>query len=347
MDDLLRAVRRLIKALLGGWLKLLLRRCRDRKRRKRELREDGWGRRGGARAKCVPVPKRTYRKPDPMIYSQKYLMSQGIAVTWNNPDITLFHNGVAVDSHQLQPATEYEIRARVWNGSTEAPAVDLPVEFTFRDFGVGTGLQVIGTAEVDLPVNGAPGHPAIASVPWRTPAEPGHYCLLATLVWPDDANPHNNVGQENTDVKAPASPADFEFTVRNEARKRRTIRLEADAYDLPEPPPCKERPRRDKERDVPRRWQDEDSWRRARRKEREARLRALAETHDRKLFPVPDGWTVDIQAEELGLDAGESKRVAVAIEPPDGWTGRQPINVNAFAGEDFVGGVTLVVEKAS
>ncbi|MBV8895300.1 MAG: hypothetical protein JO051_02230, partial [Acidobacteriaceae bacterium] len=33
---------------------------------------------------CQPIPKHIYRRPDPLIYSQQYLMSQGLAVTWNN-----------------------------------------------------------------------------------------------------------------------------------------------------------------------------------------------------------------------------------------------------------------------
>jgi len=60
-----------------------------------------------------------------MIYSQFYLMSKGVAITWDNPDIQLFDGGgVGVASHALTPSTPYEIRARIWNGSTDAPAVN-------------------------------------------------------------------------------------------------------------------------------------------------------------------------------------------------------------------------------
>jgi hypothetical protein len=35
------------------------------------------------------VPPWAYRQPDPLIYSQQYLQSLGLAVTWNNPDMHL------------------------------------------------------------------------------------------------------------------------------------------------------------------------------------------------------------------------------------------------------------------
>jgi hypothetical protein len=74
----------------------------------------------------IDVPPHTYKRPDPMIYSQYYLMSKGIAVTWDNPDIQLFNiAGGAVPSHGLSPTTPYEICARIWNGSTDAPAINV------------------------------------------------------------------------------------------------------------------------------------------------------------------------------------------------------------------------------
>ena len=52
---------------------------------------------------------------------------QGLAVTWNNPDIQLYENGVAVSSSSLKPNADYVIDATIYNNSTEAPAVGLPV----------------------------------------------------------------------------------------------------------------------------------------------------------------------------------------------------------------------------
>lgn len=77
-------------------------------------------------ADCQPVPSHTYRRPDPLIYDQYYLMGLGFPVTWDNPDIRIERAGVAVDPHNLQPDTEYEVVAQVWNGSSTAPAIGLP-----------------------------------------------------------------------------------------------------------------------------------------------------------------------------------------------------------------------------
>jgi hypothetical protein len=66
-----------------------------------------------------------------MIYSQQYLMSQGLAVTWDNPDIHLELGGVTVDSHDLKPNTTYDVIARIWNNSLDAVVVGMPVAFSF------------------------------------------------------------------------------------------------------------------------------------------------------------------------------------------------------------------------
>jgi hypothetical protein len=52
------------------------------------------------------VPPWAYRQPDPMIYSQQFLQVQGLAVTWDNPDIHVelaSAPGVPVDSHAMDP----------------------------------------------------------------------------------------------------------------------------------------------------------------------------------------------------------------------------------------------------
>ena len=36
---------------------------------------------------CGRLPEAVIRRPDPAIYSQRLLLSQGLPVTWNNPDI--------------------------------------------------------------------------------------------------------------------------------------------------------------------------------------------------------------------------------------------------------------------
>jgi hypothetical protein len=272
------------------------------------------------------VPPEIYRRPDPMIYSQEWLKSQSVAVTWDNPDVHIERDGKPVSSHDLEPATKYEIVARVWNGSEHAPAVGLPVRFKYAGFGIGIAGDTIGEQPVDLAVKGAPGCPAFARQPWTTPPDPGHYCLQVQLIWPDDANPANNVGQENTDVKPLNSPrASFVVPVRNDGPDRQPIRLQVDSYRLGAPAPCPS----DRARDE---------------REREARRRRARARHTDGAHPVPDGWTVSLQPVELTLSPGEQADVKVVANAPEGFDGRQAFNVNALAGERLIGGVTLIAD---
>lgn len=206
----------------------------------RLMRRAEWPSRPPRSPCCLHLPDVRVR-PDPLIYSQSYLMTNGLAVTWDNPDIELFDQGVPMPSHALQPDRLYEVRVRVWNGSYDAPAIGLPVTLSYLSFGIATTSTPIGVTKVDLGAKGTANHPAIASFAWRTPREAGHYCLQARLDWHDDANPHNNLGQENVQVGTAASPALFRFKVRNEASVRRMIVFEVDTYELPVPAPCDER----------------------------------------------------------------------------------------------------------
>jgi len=312
-------------------------------RRYERLRDYRRGQHHGCPPQCGRVPPDVYRRADPTIYSQRYLMEQGLSVTWDNPDIQLYKNGNPVASSALKADTEYEVRATIWNNSTKAPAVGLEVEFFFHDFGIGPQPIPIGSDTVTLPVKGAPGHPATARALLRTPADEGHYCLKVQLHWAEDANPKNNLGQENTNVAAPASPAVFRFPVRNDDTVRRVLRLTADAYEVPSAVDCREKPRKkDSDRRYPqfatlplyRPFTEEvPDW-------AFARARHGAEAH-----PVPPGWRVEITPDTLDLDADEVEEVEVAVTPPDGWEGRQPINVNAMMGDDLRGGVTLYVTR--
>lgn len=287
----------------------------------------------------VRIPSDVYKRPDPLIYSQSLLMSQGLAVTWDNPDIRIETvapgggpSGTVVPSHELTADTEYFVVARIWNGSVEAPAINLPVEFSFLSFGIGMVSTPLGVAHVNLPVKGVAGCPAFAPVKWRTPATPGHYCLQVRLVWPDDAEPGNNVGQENTNVKALNSPhAAFTFPVRNDSGTRRSLRLAADFYTPGERPPCG----REGQPPVNPHLSPAEI----------ARLRraALSE-HGRGRFGVPPGWAVNLSPEQVLLAPGEETTVTVDVTSPDTFVGRQAINVNAFAGDWMAGGVTLFVE---
>ena len=52
-----------------------------------------------------------------------------------------------------------------------------------------------------------------------------------------------------------------------------------------------------------------------------------------------------IQPDAPSLAADQTITVRVTIDPPPGFTGRQPFNINAYHQQGFAGGVTLIVEK--
>jgi hypothetical protein len=61
----------------------------------------------GAKNLChvLPIPSGVWLQPDAYLYSQGYLMSPGMAVTWDNPDVQLTDTGGAVvGSHDLLPS---------------------------------------------------------------------------------------------------------------------------------------------------------------------------------------------------------------------------------------------------
>jgi hypothetical protein len=326
---------------MQGWLR--------RHRRGRQRRPDGQPATGitPMPAKCdpdrQPIPSRVYRRPDPMIYSQQYLMSRGLPVTWDNPDIHLELDHATVDSNSLAPLTEYDVVAQIWNLSTNAPVVNLPVQFSYIDFGIG-GINIpIGQTAVDLPVKGAPGCPAFAHMKWRTPEAVGHYCLQVRLIWADDANPYNNLGQENTNVKPLNSPnAAFTFPVRNGTAATQQLHLEADAYQIPPQDVCP--PER-----LPANRDERYGMRAGRADERlrdDERVRdARLARHRRELYVLPEGWRVAIAPDKFELAPGEERSVTVDITAPDGFSGQQAINVNALEGANLIGGVTLYVHS--
>jgi hypothetical protein len=232
------------------------------------------------------------------------------------------------------------VRATIYNGSNEAPAIGMPVDFSFLSFGVGTVSHPIGTTPVNLPVNGAPGHPATAIMNWHTPKEEGHYCLQVRLNWADDANPNNNLGQENTNVGVAHSPAVFTFPVRNSDVVRNLIHLTADGYALPERADCREVKGERLKRDMAQ--GDDDDRKDAKR----LWCAQLAQRHAPDRFPVPQGWAVDIQPNDFVLAAGAQRDVVVTITPPDDFHGTRPININAFdANSHLLGGVTLYTNR--
>lgn len=267
---------------------------------------------------CVPIDHPAFVRPDPLLYSQGHLLARGLAVTYDNPDITLSKAGVPVSSSDLEPAKTYDVTARIWNNSLDAPVVHMPVHLSFLDFGVGTEPIAIGSAKVDVGVKGSPGQPAFVSIPWTTPATPGHYCLQVLLDPVDDTDRSNNLGQENTNVSTAQSPAVFKFTLRNNTRLTLTYHFEVDAYQIPPLPQCDDAKPRDD---------------------------TIIRRHRREAHPVPAGFDVQIVPPAPTLDPGASTTITVSVEPPGGFIGRQAFNINAFHDQGFAGGVALTAVK--
>ena len=273
----------------------------------------GKKRSSGKHCECPPA----LRKPDPFLYSQQYLMSLGLPVTWDNPDIYIFDGNNLVDPHDLHASTTYTVVARIWNNSTDVPVINLKVNFSFLSFGMGAQSNPIGMTTTDLAAKGLPGCPAFAYMPWTTPATLGHYCLQVLLEPPDDSNWLNNLGQRNTDVAQPQSPAEFAFVVGNHVETRaRKVSFKVDCYTIPPLPACTEIYAAG------------------------VRSHAISKTAP----PIPAGWNVVLTPSELQLLPGEEKEVKAEITQPSGFHGTMPFNVTGLDDYGLVGGVTLVVE---
>lgn len=162
---------------------------------------------------CLYLPDRIIHRPDPCLYSQFLLMQLGQPVTWDNPDVALFRNGVEQNTYDLIVDTDYDLVVTVHNSSREKPAFGTQVQIRWIEFGAGGQIRhPIATLTVDVPV--WPGTVNTTAV-WRTPATPGHFCIEVELFHPEDGNPANNRGWNNTQVKAAASRVDTPVRVFN------------------------------------------------------------------------------------------------------------------------------------
>ncbi len=155
---------------------------------------------------CVTIPGHLVRKPDPCIYSQFLLMQLGKPVTWDNPDVRILLNGVEQYTYDLVADTTYDVEVTVHNSSRDKPATGTLVDIEWIEFGAGGQIRT----PIDAPVVNVPLWPgtATALVKWKTPAIPGHYCIEVDVSHPDDGNPSNNRGWNNTQVHAANSPVD-------------------------------------------------------------------------------------------------------------------------------------------
>lgn len=149
---------------------------------------------------CVVVPGRVIRKPDPCIYDQFLLMQLNQPVTWDNPDVAIFLGGVEQYTYDLKVSTEYDVAITVHNSSRDEAADGTRVEVRWIEFGAGGQIR----HPIDVLVANVPVWPATDTVTtkWTTPDVPGHYCIEVELFHPNDGNPSNNRGWNNTQVYA-------------------------------------------------------------------------------------------------------------------------------------------------
>ncbi len=162
---------------------------------------------------CVYFPERIINRPDPCIYSQFFLMQLQLPVTWDNPDVAILLGGVEQFTYDLTANTEYDVAITVHNSSPEKDALATRVDVRWIEFGAGGPIRhPVASRTVDVPRWPGTG---VVHVPWRTPATPGHFCLEVELTHPMDGNPANNLGWNNTQVRAAASEVETSIRIFN------------------------------------------------------------------------------------------------------------------------------------
>jgi hypothetical protein len=193
------------------------------------------------REKCGEIPPNVKRKPDPCLYDQFYLQSLGYAVTWDNPDIWVtLPDGTLVNSYDLLADTDYLLNAQIHDASFD-PALATQVRCFYRPWSFNSPdripieLNPDGTQRVVI-LHIPPWSQKIAQFHWHTPKALGHYCLQVECYHPDDKNPNNNLGQENTQVVGGKAGQMLHVEARlfNRVETARRIRIEADQYRIPE-----------------------------------------------------------------------------------------------------------------
>jgi hypothetical protein len=279
-------------------------------------------------ASCVPIRHPSMKRPNPTIYDQYYLMSLGLAVSWQNPDIKILQGGVPVASaYDLAPSTTYTIRATIYNLSTTGVVHNMPIVFSYLSFGVGTQSHLIPGPDplVSLGVKGSPLGIAIVEKDWTTPSVPGHYCVQVSFAYFDDINPFNNLGQENTQVVQAASPAPFSFQLRNTRDEPAKFRFEADTFSLPAQPQCSTKTTAPPNGTV---------------------SAATRRRNSRADNPLPPDWSIQFTPAAPALGPGEEITIDAIVTPPDNFHGTMPVNVHTFSGDTLAGGVTVLVQRA-
>ena len=334
MTNLLRTLFILLTAWLRAIWYLVITLCRSWRKRWEKQKELG----GDQSVKCLPIPSDVFLRADPSIYDQEYLMSLGLPVTWDNPDIVLKDSlGNTVDSFNLAADTQYVIEATVHNRSNQAPAPGMQVQFTLFSWGVGGQVvQNIGQDIVDLPVRGAAGEPTIAKATWKTPTALGHYCIMAEAIWADDANPFDDRGQENTQVTRSAAGARlaFQIPVRNTQQGKRRLGINLDSYSIPAKPLLR---KTTISRGEHAQTETDPQF-----------LHRIVEANDRRNFQAPLTWRPSLSSKELVLNTDENATIEFSVAAPDeakrGTEQRFNVSVSDLDTRHVVGGLTFICQ---
>jgi hypothetical protein len=277
---------------------------------------------------CVYVPGRLTDRPDPCIYDQFMLMALGLPVTWANPDVAILLGSVPQNTYDLTASTTYDVVVTVHNSSRTRSAPGTRVDMWWMEYGAGGAVKHdVGTQFVGVPV--WPGV-AQAHFAWTTPSAPGHYCLEIQLFHPDDADPSNNRGQNNTQVYAAHSQ------VKGPIRIFNAFPDEAPAAPLPSALVAKRPP-------VPRHGANVtitvDGY---------VFVDAIGKRADpdQMFAPRDAAWPARVEPAQFTFDPGERYRdVMLIVDAPDGPGPSETFNVSVRQGGAPTGGVTVTIER--
>jgi hypothetical protein len=330
------------------------------------------------RDKCGEIPPNVKRKPDPCLYDQFYLLSLGYSVTWDNPDIWItLPDGTPVNSYDLVADADYIVNAQIHDASFD-PALATQVRCLYRPWSFNSPdripieLNPDGTERIVI-LHIPPWSQRIAQFHWHTPTTAGHFCLQAECYHPDDKNPNNNLGQENTQVVGgqAGQMIHAEAFLFNRVETARRVRIEADQYRIPEGKielklatrtlPLREKTpfdglynlllRRDAREGIKTQNGSAPVWISYAYRGWEQ----LKKGNSRKEFPIRPPWEVKVNGTNVDegkiaeLNLGPKQRVTISIDaqiPAGAAVGtRQTLNLNAYAENGKVlGGVTLEIE---
>lgn len=100
----------------------------------------------GKKGCCMKLEKPP-QKPDPAIYSQQEIISQGMIPTWNNPDI--------ITNHWNEWTLDKEPEVTIKNLSTTTAAINTRVTFSYAQFGIGFNKIQVSSQLIHVPAGGA------------------------------------------------------------------------------------------------------------------------------------------------------------------------------------------------